>query len=118
VTGYSNIAVNNIMAGLLKHGVKALRVGHGHGMDSDTLQSESEKDRRFEDVRRMREQFRGAEAGKLLFLIQDKVRSRRFPATARASVSVCGFTSRGAGPLPVGANLELGDEGVVAKPLG
>jgi len=38
VTGYSNIAVNNIMAGLLKHGVKALRVGHGHGMDNNTLQ--------------------------------------------------------------------------------
>jgi len=36
-------------------------------------QSESEKDRRYEDVRRMREQFRGQEASRLLFLIQDKI---------------------------------------------
>jgi regulator of nonsense transcripts 1 len=73
VTGYSNIAVNNIMAGLLKHGVRALRVGNGHGMTEDTLQSETERDRRHGDVQRMREMGRYPEAARLLFMIQERI---------------------------------------------
>lgn len=88
MTGYSNIAVNNIMAGLLKHGVRALRVGNGHGLDTNTLQSETEKDPRFREVQRMRDSFRHQEAGRLQFMIQDKVRRKAHPALRLAPLSL------------------------------
>ncbi|KAK3256661.1 hypothetical protein CYMTET_34212 [Cymbomonas tetramitiformis] len=73
LTGYSNIAVNNIMAGLVARGVKALRVGNGHGLIEHTLQSETERLPGFRDVERLRAQGDFHRAGRVLFSLQDQV---------------------------------------------
>jgi hypothetical protein len=52
VTGYSNQAVNNIMKGLLKRGVKALRVGYNSKMDEGSLTAAVQKLAKEADVQR------------------------------------------------------------------
>jgi hypothetical protein len=73
VTGYSNIAVNNIMAGLIKHGVKAVRCGNGHGMSENTVQSMAQLMPGYMEVRNMRAKGQFKEARQAEYALYEEV---------------------------------------------
>jgi superfamily I DNA and/or RNA helicase len=73
VTSYSNVAVNNILAGLLKAGVKAVRIGHSSGLTAHTLTTEAERLPIWGEVIELREKGEHQEADRLQRTAQDRV---------------------------------------------